>query len=373
MSLWLQAGTQLRQRRQRSGRQVNHPANQVNTPHLLGDAVLYLQTGVHFKEVKAGRVAVVDKLHGTRAAVVDRLAEFYRRLAQRGLHAVRQVGRGRLFQHLLVTPLYRAVAHAEGNHLAFTVTKQLDFQVTRPLNVFFDKHARVAKVILAQAHHGIEGVAQLFRVVTDAHADPATTRGAFQHYRVAHFRRSVNGLIDVSQQSGAFEHRHAVRFRQRTGGMFQAKQAQLFRRGADKRNACGFAGFGKCGVFRQKTVARMNGQRTAGSGGRDDLFAHQIGVRRRALAQAQRLIRFPDMQAAEIGFGVDRHAADLHGAQGAQNAAGNRPAVCNQECRQHRSDSIVAGRPAENRLTHGRPWGKSGYGRMRPARTANRR
>ncbi|MDO1787424.1 hypothetical protein Q2339_24410, partial [Escherichia coli] len=29
-----------------------------------------------------------------------------------------------------------------------------------------------------------------------------------------------------------------------------------------------------------------------------------------------------------------------------------------QESRQHRSDSIVAGRPAENRLTHGRPWGK---------------
>ncbi|MNC48349.1 hypothetical protein D3C75_974560 [compost metagenome] len=130
--------------------------------------------------------------------------------------------------------------------------------------------------------------------------------------------------------------------------MFQAKQTQLLRRGADKSNACRFAGLGKGGVLREKAVTWMDRLRAACLRRCNHFFADQIGVRRRALAQAQGLVGLADMQTADIRFGIDRHAANVHGAQRAQDTAGNRPTVRNQEFRQHSKGSIVTGRPAEN-------------------------
>ena len=220
MPLRFQGVTQCRQWRQRSGGKFDHPAHQIHAPHLFGHAVLHLQTGIHLKEVKAGGVAVIDEFNGARAAVVDRFTQRYRRLAQCLRHARRQVWRGRLLQHFLVTPLHRAVAHAEGNHLALAVAKQLYFQMTRPLDVLFDKYTRVAEVIFPQTHYRIERVTQRFCVIADAHTDAAASRRAFQHHRISHFGGSGDGLVNIGQQVGALQHRNLVRFRQRASGMF---------------------------------------------------------------------------------------------------------------------------------------------------------
>ena len=55
----------------------------------------------------------------------------------------------------------------------------LHFQMARAFNVFFDKHARIAKVILPQPLYGLKGVRQLAGVATDAHPDTAAPGGAF--------------------------------------------------------------------------------------------------------------------------------------------------------------------------------------------------
>ena len=244
-----QAVAQGRQRRQNSCRQFNHPAHQIHTPHLLGDAMLHLQPGIHFKEVEPGGVAVVDELHRARAAVVDRFAQLNRRLTQRIRHALRQIGRRGLLQHLLVTPLYGAVAHAEGDHLPLAVAEELDFEMTRPLNVFLDKDACIAEVVFPQPHHRVEGLKEFRRGIADTHPYPASAGGAFQHHRVADLLRRLQRRVHIRQQFGAFQHRHTMFFRQGAGSMFQAKEAQLLRRRADKSNARRFAGLGKGGVL----------------------------------------------------------------------------------------------------------------------------
>ena len=50
--------------------------------------------------------------------------------------------------------------------------------------------------------------------------------------------------------------------------------------------------------------------------GGNDLLYHQISLRCRALAKAERFIRFADVQTAQVGFGVNGNPLHLHGAQG---------------------------------------------------------
>jgi hopanoid biosynthesis associated radical SAM protein HpnH len=54
-------------------------------------------------------------------------------------------GGGRFLEHLLVPPLHRALALAEGDHVAVRVAEQLDLHVTRALDVALAEDALVAE------------------------------------------------------------------------------------------------------------------------------------------------------------------------------------------------------------------------------------
>ena len=112
--------------------------------------------------------------------------------------------------------------------------------------------------------------------------------------------------------------------------MLQAEDAQLPRGWADKGQPRRFAGLGEGRVLRQKAVAGVDRPGAALLRGGNDLLRGQIGLRRRAVAEAEGFIGVADMQTAQVGFGIDGDALHLHRAQGAQNAAGNRAAVGNQ-------------------------------------------
>ena len=68
--------------------------------------------------------------------------------------------------------------------------------------------------------------------------------------------------------------------------MLQAEGAQLLRSGADKRHPRRLAGLGEGRVFRQKAVAGVDRFGAALLRGGEDLLRHQIGLRRRAVAEA---------------------------------------------------------------------------------------
>ena len=297
--------------------------------------MLDLQAGVHFEEIEALRVAVVDELHGAGAAVADGFRQLDRRCAQGFGHAGRQVGRRGFLQHFLVAPLHRAVAHAEGDHFALAVAEHLHFQVAGALDVLLDEHARVAEVVLPQALHGIEGIAQFVRRAAHAHADAATAGGAFQHHRVADFFTGEQRGFEVGQQVGAFEHWHALFAGQCSGGVLEAEYAQLLRRRADEGDAGGFAGFGEGSVFREEAVAGVDRLGAAGAGGGEDFLHDQIGAGGRAFAEADGLGGLLEVQAGGVGFGVHGDAAHVQFIERAQDAAGNGAAVGDQELVEH--------------------------------------
>ena len=113
------ARRELGQRGQLAGREAHHPFDEVDPRDLFGDAVLdldarvHLEEGVHVAPASVRRGGVEHELDGARRAIARAASEPDRRLGQAGARRVRQPRRGRLLDHLLVTPLQRAVALAE--------------------------------------------------------------------------------------------------------------------------------------------------------------------------------------------------------------------------------------------------------------------
>ena len=79
-------------------------------------------------------------------------------------------------------------------------------------DIFFEKYAGVAEVVLPQPLHRGERLRQLTSVAADAHADPAAAGGAFKHHRIAHRLRRPAGFVAVGQQFAALQQRHALGF-----------------------------------------------------------------------------------------------------------------------------------------------------------------
>jgi hypothetical protein len=95
-----------------------------------------LQPRVHLHEVEAGRVCGVgDELDRACPLVVDRTRRPHRRLAQLLAEGGVDAGGGRLFEHLLVTPLHRAVTLEERHGAAHLVAEDLHLDVPRPWQV----------------------------------------------------------------------------------------------------------------------------------------------------------------------------------------------------------------------------------------------
>ncbi|KPY57179.1 hypothetical protein ALO94_201133 [Pseudomonas syringae pv. spinaceae] len=122
---------------------------------------------------------------------------------------------------------------------------------------------------------------------------------------------------------------------QRAGRVLEAKHPQLLRRRADEGDTGVFAGLGKCSIFGEKAVARMNGIGAAGFGDGEDFVHRQIRPGRTAVAQAVGFVGLHQVQAGSVSFAIHGHTFDLQSAQGPQNAAGNGATVGDQQFVEH--------------------------------------
>ncbi len=338
---------QARQRRQLAGGQLHHPAHQVDAEHLLGDAVLHLQAGVHLQKVETVAVLVEDEFHRAGVAVIHRRHQAAGGVVQGGAHLVRQVGRRGFFQHFLVAALGGAVPLAQGQCAAGAVAEHLHFDVAGALNVFFQEHAVVGEVVGAQPAHAVPGFFQAGVVVADLHADAAAAGGAFEHHRVADLRGGFERRRRVIQQAGAGQQRHVVVLGQGAGGVFQAEVAHLLRGGPDESDAVAFAPLDEFGVFTEKAVAGVHRVDAVLGHQREQLVLVQVGLRGVAVAQVQRLVRQGHVSGFGVRVGVDRHAGDVQILEGTDDAGGDGAAVGDQNLVEHDVGSLArAGRPA---------------------------
>jgi hypothetical protein len=114
--------------------------HQVETGDELGDAVLDLEAGVHLQEEEL--VAVHQELHRSHALIAHRLGRGDGRAPHGGAGGLaHQDGRG-LLNHLLVSPLHRALAIEEMQHAPGDVADHLDLHVTRRGQVALEEDLR---------------------------------------------------------------------------------------------------------------------------------------------------------------------------------------------------------------------------------------
>ena len=111
----------------RALRDAELPGHEVPARNGFGHGMLDLEPGVHLEE-EHGAVRH-QKLHRARALIGHGLCRGYGSGFQLGSHRVAQVWSGSLLQHLLVSPLGRAIPIVEGEGCAVLVRKDLNFHV----------------------------------------------------------------------------------------------------------------------------------------------------------------------------------------------------------------------------------------------------
>ena len=114
------------------------------------------------------------------------------------------------------------------------------------------------------------------------------------------------------------------------------------RRGTDEGEARDLGHrFGESLALGEEAVAGMDRLGAGGMRGFENRVGVQIGLRRRARADAHRLVGHLDMQGVAVGVGIDRDGGDAHAPRGLDDSAGDFAPIRNQNLLEHASTGPV--------------------------------
>ncbi len=260
--------------------------DQVDVGDLFGDGVLDLDARVHLDEHVVA-VAVEQELDRAGVAVADLAGE----ADGVGADAVAQirveVGRGGQLDDLLVAALHRAVPLEEVDDVALAVGEDLHLDVAGLHDGLLQEDGRVAERGGCLTGGGLDGLAQLGRVLHAAHAAPAAAGDRLDEDGEADLVGGAHQFVHVGGGLGGAEDGHA----RRAGGGYRAGlvagQLQGGRAGADEGDAGFLAGAGQFGVLGQEAVPRVDGVGARPAGGAHDLLDGEVGP--------HRMPRLPDL------------------------------------------------------------------------------
>ena len=293
--------------------------------------MLDLDARVHLEEEERA-AAIEQALDRARADVADRTGSFDRHAA----HALAQRPidgrRGRLFEHLLVTALERAVALAEVDHTTVQIGEHLDLDVARVVHVLLDVDGRVGEVGLSLAHCGLERALGLACLGDDLETPTASARRGLDRDRPAVLVSQLDHALRVGDRLGRAGHdRHAGRGHPLPCADLRAHRLDRLGRRADPDEARGEARTREPGVLGEEPVAGMDRVGAALQRGSQHALDVQIALGRRAGSDQVGLIGAAHVQRAAIGLRVDRHRLQLQLAQGTEHADRDLAAVRDED------------------------------------------
>ena len=164
--------------------QPDHPFDQINPMHKLGDPMLHLQPGINFKKEEGIQFLIIKKFNRAGGKVADTHGKIPGRFFQGGKR-FRTYPDGRsFFQNFLIPALGRAVTHPKGQCLSIAIPEDLDFKVTGLGKKFLQKNSCISKIGLRQATDPFEVTLKFFWSCTQSHTNSASPRSALEHYRI---------------------------------------------------------------------------------------------------------------------------------------------------------------------------------------------
>src|SRR4029079_8567212 len=129
-----------------------------------------------------------DELDGAGTDIADRARAGDRRLPHCTPMRVLHARRGRFLEHLLVTPLHRAVALEEVHGVAARVGEYLDLDVPRRCEISLDQHALIAEAGLRLALRGGARRREVALALDDLHSLAAAAGDGLDEHRIADLR-----------------------------------------------------------------------------------------------------------------------------------------------------------------------------------------
>ena len=238
-------------------------ADDVEPGDELGHAVLDLEPRVDLEEPE-GAVPVVEELAGRRVAQAGSRGDPNGHRVELAPLRLGQAGRGRLLDQLLVAPLERAVALAEGNDPAGQVAQQLDLDVAGRQDLALEVDRPVAERRRRFSGTGKQRRRQVARPLDPTHpAAPAPGR-RLDKERVAHpvgsrdDRGDLVGAVDRRRFERPRDDRHVGCGRGPPGGELVAQRRDGAMVRPDEGHPGGGDGLGERRPFGEEPVARMD-------------------------------------------------------------------------------------------------------------------
>ena len=122
-------------------------AHEVDPGHFFRDGMFHLDSLVDLEEIVIAAV-IDDELHRAGVGIMGGFSDAHGRLADfiaQFAELVVQQRRGGFFDQFLVAPLHRAVALAQMDDATLIVAQDLNLDMVRILDVFFDIDAGIAE------------------------------------------------------------------------------------------------------------------------------------------------------------------------------------------------------------------------------------
>ena len=141
----------LRQRKRFAGGNAQLPFHKVNTRDCLSNRMFDLKAGVHFhkpKPIVPKPLGSVDnKFDSACPFVSDGFCGAYSGSTHGASQSACHFRCGRLFDYFLISALQRTIPFKKMNRL-LPITKDLNFNMTRRADIFFEQNVRISKGIL---------------------------------------------------------------------------------------------------------------------------------------------------------------------------------------------------------------------------------
>ncbi len=158
--------------------------DEVNAGEHFGHGVFDLNARIHLHEIKLA--VFVEKLDGACADIAEAAHRVGGQRADFLALFGRQDRRWPLLHQFLVAALDGAIAFAQVNGVAVLVAENLDFDVARGFEEFFDVDGVVAEIRGGLGPCGFEGLLEIVRMADDLHSLAAAAAGSFNEDREAH-------------------------------------------------------------------------------------------------------------------------------------------------------------------------------------------
>ena len=242
----------------------------------------------------------------------------------------------RLLDHLLVTPLHRAVALEQVHDLAVPVAEDLRLDMPWSRQIALQKDPIVAERRCRLALRTFERGREAGRLGDHPHAPAATTgRSLDQHREAQCLRRLEERAFFLAGAVVARDQRHACLGHQGLGAILGAHRLDHRRRRPDEGEPGLAAGTRERRVLGEEAIARMDRLGAGACRSLDDRIDAKVAFRGRRRADAHRLVRERDMARQPVGIRPDGDRADAKAPQRADDPTGDLAPIGHQHGSEH--------------------------------------